>query len=134
MASISVGAVFGRYILGEDDEIRPCDWLVWNEGEPTWESSLKWRPGAPRGVAMPTRQVFLAYCHDNKSQVATLHTALQKANVNICWDERICGGQCLNYVTFQAIEQSCAVVVCFSYELIKKRVRSYVYPEIYHAI
>ena len=133
MAGISVGVVFGRDVLGADKEIRPRDWLVWNGGEPTWESSLRWQPLQPPKKPMSKKQVFLSYCHDNVGQVDKLRKDLIAAGITVWWDKDIYGGEDLKYAIREAMDDSYAVVVCLSNELIGRK-KSGVYPEVSDAI
>jgi hypothetical protein len=133
MAGISVGVVFGRDVLGGDKKVRPRDWLVWYQGKPTWASSLEWQPRQPLKKPMSKKHVFLSYCHDNAEQVAKLREDLIAAGVTVWWDKDIYGGEDWKYAIGEAMDDSYAVVVCLSNELISRK-KSGVYPEISDAI
>jgi hypothetical protein len=133
MAGTSTGVVFGRDVLGGDKNIRPRDWLIWNEGEPVWQNSLKPQLEKPPEKGTSKKHVFLSYCRDNDEQVRTLHDDLRTAGEDVWWDKDILPGQKWKLEIRKAIKNSYAVVLCFSKEL-TARLESGVYPEVDHAL
>ena len=82
---------------------------------------------------MAGRHVFLAYCRENRDEVARLRSDLIAAGETVWWDEDIPVGQDWKYAAGQAMKDAYAVVLCLSTEL-GERVRSGIYPEIRNAI
>lgn len=133
-ASMSIGVFFGRrQVAGGGRKVEPCDWLLWSEGEPTWQSGLKPQLGKSPIKHKPKKHVFLSYCHDNVVAVGRLRDALITEGEVVWWDEDILPGRNWKQEIRRAMKKSYAVVLCLSKELVD-RVESGVYPEILDAV
>lgn len=91
----------------------------------------------PQGQTLTSSQtrnhVFISYCHENKEQVYRIRDCLTKSGENVWWDEDILSGQDLKQAIRKAMDESYAVLLCISAELIARE-RSGVFPEISDAI
>lgn len=79
------------------------------------------------------KHVFLSYCHDNKAEVRQLRDDLMKAGEAVWWDQDILPGADWKQQIRKAMQESYAVVVCFSKET-EARGESGIYPELLDAI
>jgi len=82
---------------------------------------------------MPKQHVFISYCRENQQTVQRLRDDLINAGEQVWWDQEILGGQDWDYAIRKAMNDSYAVIVCFSQEM-EVRIRSGVYPELRDAI
>lgn len=132
MASISTGVVFGRNIPSKDKKIKPQNWLIWNNNEPSWQSSLKIQL-INRPKSKLKKYIFLSYCHDNESEVNMLRKDLIDAGEKVWWDKDIKPGQDWRLEIRNAVKNSYAYVLCLSQES-QLRTTAGIYPEALDAI
>jgi hypothetical protein len=85
-------------------------------------------------IFKPKKHVFISYCHDNEKEVRRLCDDLVAAGENVWWDKKdILSGMDWKLEIKQAIQDSYAVIACFSEET-DKRKQSGIYPELINAI
>ncbi len=82
---------------------------------------------------MAKQHIFLSYCRDNATEVKRLHGELLAAGENVWWDRDILPGQKWKLAIRQAMQDSYAVIFCFSSET-EARLRSGMYPELRDAV
>lgn len=82
---------------------------------------------------MPKKHVFLSYCRENQDQVKQLHDDLEQAGETVWWDQDILPGQNWKLEIKKALDDSYAVICCFSQES-EVRYQSGIYPELRDAI
>ena len=82
---------------------------------------------------MSKEHLFISYCQENEIQVQRLYTDLKNAGEAPWWNKDILGGKNWKSEIKLALENSYAVICCFSEEA-EKKYKSGIYPEIRDAI
>lgn len=84
-------------------------------------------------MKMSKKHAFISYCHDDDKIVSELYDNLIAAGENLWWDKDILPGQDWKIEISNAIQESYAIIICFSRE-IESRYKSGIYPELRDAV